>query len=132
MILVLGVSAAVELLLNKDRAARYREAASAADWVIAPDLYVSETANTFWKYHRAGALPLADCLQLAEDGISLIDTFVPAHELWREALAEAARHGHSVYDLVYLTLARRHAGTLVTRDGQMAALANTLGIAVIA
>lgn len=130
MIAVLDVSAAVEILLQKDKSAKFRAQCQEAAWVIAPDLFVSETANVFWKYHLAGVLDREMCLQLASDGLELVDDFVAAQELWKEALAEGIKNERAVYDMFYLVLARRNDATLITNDPSLASLCRKLKIAV--
>ena len=60
-----------------------------------------------------------DNLKKIEEGISLIDEFVPLKENADEAFAEAVRQNHSVYDMFYLTLVRRSAGTLFSLDKKL-------------
>ena len=45
-----------------------------------------------------------------------------------EAFLEAARLDHSVYDLLYLTLARRRAATLFTADRRLVSLCEQTGV----
>lgn len=47
MIAVLDVSAAVEILLQKEKSRKFQTQCQQAAWVIAPDLFVSEIANVF-------------------------------------------------------------------------------------
>ncbi len=56
---------------------------------------------------------------------------IPDGELVTEALAAACRHGQPVYDVLYAVLARRHACSVLTRDGRLIALLGTLGIPAI-
>ncbi|MEI6876144.1 MAG: type II toxin-antitoxin system VapC family toxin [Spirochaetota bacterium] len=120
MIAVLDVSAAIELLLEKEKAPLFKEAIARASWVIAPDLFVSELSNVAWKYCRAKAISHSEAIQLAEDGITLIDDFIPAEELWKEALSEGIKRSHSVYDMLYATLARRNDAVIITNDRGLA------------
>ena len=53
MIVILDVSAAIEILLKKKD--KFSECFEKADWVISPDLFVSEITNVLWKYYRAKA-----------------------------------------------------------------------------
>lgn len=120
MTVVLDVSAAIEILLKKEKSSLFDSTYRNANWVIAPDLYVSELSNALWKYHKAKVLSHEECVQHVEDGIALIDDYFEAKELWKEALSESIKNGHSVYDMYYLVLARRNDATLVTNDGKLA------------
>ncbi len=101
MIVILDVSAAMEILLQREKKEQFEQLYQTASWVIAPDLYVSEIANVLWKYARANLFSQADCLQYTDDGIAMIDDFIDARQLWQEALEAAIMHNHSVYDLLY-------------------------------
>jgi predicted nucleic acid-binding protein len=125
MIAVLDVSAAAELLLKRPCAGQVGDIVTRADWVLAPSLYVAELGNVFWKYHQFHDMPLADCEQFVETGLALPDTFTDDRELQREAFAMACRCEHSVYDMLYLVLARRHAAYLLTMDKRLKRLAES-------
>lgn len=130
MIAVLDTSAAVEILLQKDKSRKFQAQCQQAAWVVAPDLFVSEISNVFWKYHRAGILDGETCAQLAEDGLNLIDDFIEAQDLWKEVLAEGIKNDRAVYDMFYIVLARRNNATLITNDSALASLCRKLKIAV--
>lgn len=131
MIVVLDVSAAVQILLQKEKKDQFASHFHEASWVIAPDLFVSQISNVLWKYHRAGAVTHDECIQLVEDGISMIDDFVEAKELWKEALSEGIKNNSAIYDMFYVVLARRNDAKLITNDGALAALCKKLRIAVV-
>lgn len=130
MISVLDVSGAVEIILQKEKKELFNSKFQESAWVIAPDLYVSELSNVFWKYCRAKAITQAECVQYVEDGINMIDDFMDAKGLWKEALAEGMKNNHSVYDLYYSVLARRNDATLITSDGTLANICKALNISV--
>jgi predicted nucleic acid-binding protein len=87
MIVVLDVSAAIEILLKKEKKELFDTHFQNAKWVIAPDLFVSEISNTLWKYYKAKQLSHEDCIQYVEDGLAMVDDFTEAKDLWKEALA---------------------------------------------
>jgi predicted nucleic acid-binding protein len=120
MIVVLDVSAAIEILLQKEKKEKFDATYKQASWVIAPDLFVSEISNVLWKYYRANLITHEECIQFVEDGISMVDDFIDTQELWKEALGEGIKNRHSIYDMYYPVLARRNDGTLITNDGQLA------------
>ena len=131
MIVVVDVSAAIEILLQKEKKGPFQESCASASLVVAPDLYVSELAKVFWKLCKAKAVTHAQCIQHAEDGIALIDDFIDAEELWKESLAEGIKNAHSVYDMFYMVLARRNDATLLTRDDRLAEICRKQKISVL-
>jgi predicted nucleic acid-binding protein len=90
--------------------------------VVAPDIYVCELTNTIWKYYTAKILTEDDCIQYIQDGISYVDTFIDSREIWREAFSEGIHNGHSIYDMLYMVVARRNGGILITNDSVLAAI----------
>jgi len=130
MICVIDVSAAVEILLLKERGADYKERLANASWVLAPDLFHPEIANVFWKCCRANIVSHEESIQLTEDGISMVDDFTSGGELWKEALGEGIKYKHSIYDMFYTVLARRNDAVLITRDNQLAETASEMKIEV--
>jgi predicted nucleic acid-binding protein len=98
--------------------------------VLAPRLLAAETGNALWKYLRSGSLDPAEAPNRLSEALTLADRFEPDEALIHEALFEAKRWGHPVYDLLYLTLARRHGASLLTQDQRLAGFARELGITV--
>ncbi|WP_089728633.1 type II toxin-antitoxin system VapC family toxin [Candidatus Thiosymbion oneisti] len=131
MRLVLDASAAVRLVMRAEAADKLLEPVSAATVVIAPSLYASEVANALWKYVKAGSLEAETALGRYEEAINLIDDFTPDRELATEALTEAVRYRHPVYDLLYAVLARRTGGALLSMDQRLKTLLDRMGIDTI-
>jgi len=119
MTLILDVSAAIQIILKKDRKEYFSEIYEKSSWVIAPDLYIAEITNVLWKYNKARILSSDECQQYVEDGISLIDDYFQSKDLWKEVLGEGIRYKHSAYDLFYAILARRNSGKLLTNDKEL-------------
>ena len=94
--------------------------------VIAPTLFHSEIANTLWKYVRFGDLDQETALTRYTEAIGLIDVFEADEQLAAEALSTAIRYKHSVYDMLYVIIARRHSCKVLTADKKLAALARQL------
>jgi predicted nucleic acid-binding protein len=117
---VLDTSAAVNLVLNNRHAADLAAKLDETAFVMTPDLFCSEVASALWKYVRAGSLALETAIARFEECIGLISSFVPGRELAHEALAAAARHQCSVYDMMYGVLARRSAALVITMDRSFA------------
>ena len=131
MRLVLDASAAVRLVMRAESAGQVVEHISAASVVAAPSLYGSEVANALWKYVKSGSLELETALERYEEAIDLIDDFTADRELATEALAEAVRYRHPVYDLIYAVLARRTGCALLTMDSRLKALLGQMGIRAV-
>ena len=124
MTAVIDASGAMEILLNKEKADKFHKILYESTLVITPDLYVSELANTLWKYHSAKILTKDECLQLVQQGIKLIDKFISGNEIWEEALSEGIKNKHSVYDMFYMVITRRNSGVLITSDSTLASICN--------
>jgi predicted nucleic acid-binding protein len=122
MIAVIDVSGVMEILLHKEKTDIFNKTLQNAVLVITPDLYVSELANTLWKYHKTKTLSKEQCTLYMQQGIRMINNFVNANEIWEEAFSEGINNNHSVYDMFYMVAARRHAGTLITNDTSLAAV----------
>jgi predicted nucleic acid-binding protein len=131
MILILDVSASIEIILKKEKKALFESHYQSAKWVIAPDLFVPEISNVLWKYYKAKVLTHEECNQYVDDGIKMVDDFIDAKELWKEALGESIKNNHSVYDMFYAVLARRNDGKLITKDDSLAKICRKLKIDVV-
>ena len=130
MIAVIDVSAAIEIILQKQKKDLFKSRYTDASWVLAPDLYVPELSNVLWKYYKANIISHEDCIQYVEDGINMIDDFIDGRDLWKEALGEGIKNNHSIYDMYYLVLTRRNDAVLITNDGPLADICNKLRIDV--
>jgi len=130
-VLVLDCSAAMDAVLKHGRADVFLEAVVQAGRVVSSELFRAEAANVLWKYYRANALNVDQCRTAYEEAVELVDEFEPLAEGSLEALMEATRLGHSVYDRFYLDLARKTGATLVTSDRKLRALAQSERIPVI-
>lgn len=130
MTAVLDASAAVQFVLNGPHAAAVREALETETIVVSPDLYTAEVGNALWKYVRAGQLGIAAATAAITDALELVTHRMASADIAAEALHEAARLGHPVYDLLYFVTTRREAATLVTCDRRLRALATSQGLSV--
>ena len=132
MILILDTSAAIETAMNRPKSIEIKEWITNSDWIAAPDLFVSEATNVYWKYHTFHDMEIETCEQLNALTIELVDGFISAKELYREAFALSCQLGYSVYDCLYLVLARRNNAYLATIDKKMKKAARQLNIKVTA
>ena len=131
MSVVLDASAGIEIVLGRKRAKPIAECITDSDKVISSELYHAEVASALWKYCRGGFIAKEKALRLLDLAIGLVDEYSPIAVNNAEALLEAIRLGHSPYDLLYFTLARRTGSSLLTLDKRLAALAGAEGIETV-
>jgi predicted nucleic acid-binding protein len=129
---VLDASAAVRQVVDPSGAPEIYKLVGQAELVLAPELFVAETANAFWKYLRAGRLTREQCELGLGAALELVDDFVPLEPLASEAFDLAATMGRPVYDVFYLVLARRNGAILATADRQLLHDAAVLGVRTLA
>ena len=122
MICVIDASAAVEIAMKKSGAADLINRIMAADKVIAPTLFHAEVGNVFRKYVQGGHIDEGQALSLYRTAIRIVDEFADIQTLADEAVVEAIRLSHSVYDMFYLILARRNGAKLLTCDKKLQAV----------
>ena len=125
---VLDCSAAMHILLKKEKAELYYEMLYRDSWVLAPDLFRIEMANTLWKYVKAGQMTEDEAQLLLSHGLSFVNQFVDTAQYMREAMHEGIRLNHSVYDMLYFTLARHEVAMLLTCDNRLVKLAASEGV----
>jgi predicted nucleic acid-binding protein len=130
MRVVLDAVAALEVVLQRSRAARFASILEEADVVLAPELFVAEVVNTVWKYHRFEQLALTTCDRLMEAALGLVDALVSCGEVHREAFLLARIARRPAYDMFYLALARREDATILTTDTALRKEAGRQGIRV--
>lgn len=128
MNLVLDASAGIELALGRAGAADLRVMVESAERVYSSELYRIETANTLWKYRRAGLVDRSLAFRLLECCLALVDEFLPLAAQEAEALADAIRFDHPTYDLLYLAIARRTGSCLATLDRKLRDIARREGL----
>lgn len=128
MTVVLDVSAAIQIILKKEKVEFFNNVYKNASWVIAPELYISEITNVLWKYNKSNILTHEECLQYIEDGISLIDDFFTEKDMWKEVLGESIKNNHSAYDMFYAVLARRNDSGLLSNDKELIKIAKKMKI----
>ena len=84
--------------------------------VIAPTLSVTEASNVFWKYQKFSDFPHDKYEKSIDHIFSLPDDYVNELQLYRESFKVDCILDESVYDMIYLVLARRDNATLLTMD----------------
>jgi predicted nucleic acid-binding protein len=132
MIIVIDTSAGIEIVLERSKSTIFNQKILSARKVITSDLYKIEAANVIWKYVKANLLDKNKANKILELTQGLVDEFIDISENNEEAMNESIRTGHSTYDLLYFTLARRYGASLMTLDTKLKELAENSGIDVIA
>jgi len=89
----------------------------------APDLIHAELANIIWKRHRRSEITDSEAADLLADFLHLPLRITPCSDLAQMALQFALQTGCTAYDCLYLALAVRCEGALITSDRR---LVNTL------
>ncbi len=130
MTVVLDASGAVEIALENSRSEQFKEILQGADLIIAPNTFVSEVTNVFWKYRKFSNFSDEICLSGIEFCINLIDDFIDSRELWRESYFEGIRNQSTTYDMFYLVTARRNSGAVISMDKKLNAIAEREGLKI--
>lgn len=131
MTVVLDTCAAYEIIFHGHNYEKYYDILFKADKVIAPSMFDAEVSNVMWKYAKAGFVNEENAKLSITLALQLVDTFTPTSELTYEALHEAIRLNHSVYDMYYMILARRNGATLLTVDEKLKHICLDCGVPVL-
>ncbi|MEB3271966.1 MAG: type II toxin-antitoxin system VapC family toxin [Synechococcus sp.] len=123
---VLDASAAIRVITGDPMATQWLDQLQQAPLVLAPELMLSEVANTLWKLQRGDNLNGLAAHTLLADARDLVDQIEPDRQLQVQALALACHLDHPVHDCLYLALARREAALLLTADQHLQRLAATV------
>lgn len=119
--IVVDASIVVRLLLNREQDAPLRERISREDTLHAPALIDAEVASAVRGLLRAGptvGVSVTRAEEMLEDFSALPSTRYPMLPLLRSALR--LRENFTVYDALYLVLARALDGQLLTSDSKFA------------
>ena len=112
MTIVLHASAAYDLLTE----ANCRDKIAGADDLIAPDLIVPELLNARWNVARSGEA--APTLQRAIDFLERM-RLLPSLPYAADAAGLAEALDHPMYDCLYVAVAQREQGKLLTIDDRL-------------
>ncbi len=96
--------------------------------VISHDFFPVEVGNVFWKHAHAHNITSDEALKLTTEATNLVDEIYPTSDFLHEALREAIRLDHSIYDLLYFVLARREGATVFTLDQKLQKLCLDNGV----
>ena len=89
------------------------------DQLIAPELIISEVGNAVWRRAATGAIEREQATAIPRALTQVLYDVVPVRELIDDAMDIAFAESHTVYDCIYLALARDHSSPLVTADQQL-------------
>ena len=126
--IVLDCSAAMAIVLETEEGAALASLMLEDEKVLSTQLFIAELSSALNKHVKAGDIDSKLAHTLHDQALDLVDEFVDMRENCLEALDEGIRHGHSTYDMFYLTLARRNGATLFTLDRRLIALCERLKI----
>lgn len=97
---------------------------------IAPELMLAEAANVAVKKQRQGVLSSAEAAELVRLMRGMPVRYMSHGDLVVPAAAAAADLGLTVYDSLFLVLARQKAARLFTADDRLARVAGKFGLDV--
>jgi predicted nucleic acid-binding protein len=96
------------------------EAAVRAEAVLlAPELALAEVTQVLHKKERDRRLNRTEADEILEAFLALPVRFIPHRELVPDALALARTYNVSVYDGIFIALAKKHRVGLITADVQL-------------
>ncbi len=87
---------------------------------IAPDMLIPEITGTLTKHVARGALKVAVAGYALAEFLSMHIEFFPSGPLAREAFDLALAHSGTLYDALYVALARRESIPVLTAHGPLA------------
>ncbi|MDR0596813.1 MAG: type II toxin-antitoxin system VapC family toxin [Clostridiales Family XIII bacterium] len=128
MTVVLDASAAAEIAKRSARGVDFVNMLLRSDMVMAPDIYIAEISNVMWKLWLMDKKNSGLYRTMAADCMEYVDEYVAAADIWREAVIEAQTHMHSVYDMLYVVLAKRNDAKLLTSDLKLRGVCAKLGV----
>ncbi len=126
--LIVDASVAAKWLLaeaDSDKAAALFQAWTAERiGLLAPEILPAEVCSALWKRVMRGFLPAGEAVRLQSQFNNLGIPLRPIGELVAVAFDLALRFRHSVYDGLYLALARETGAEFVTADEKLFRLAS--------
>jgi len=113
--LVIDASVAVKWVLSEPES-ELAEALFDEGKLIAPGLWLTESANVLWKYYRRGRLSADEVFERVRALRVLPVETVDDHFLLEIAAGLAVSLDHSIYDCLYLAAATTQNAILVSAD----------------
>ena len=87
--------------------------------LLAPDLIFAEAGDIIWKKHRLNELTRSEAEEITEAIVSLPLKIEASKALLPLAMDVGLAYGITVYDAIYVSLAKIHEATLVTADKKL-------------
>ena len=87
--------------------------------LLAPELLLAEVGQVLRKKERAGVLTREECDEILDAVLALPLEVLPHRPLLVDALALARETGLTVYDALFLVLARSRGADLISADMQL-------------
>lgn len=116
---MVDASVAVKWLVVEEGSADARGLLDAAEELHAPRLLVSEVANAVWRKVRLGQVDRRAASQLLATMSDMPIRWHADETICADAIRLAIAHDRPVYDLMYLALAQRVGGRVVTADQRL-------------
>jgi len=116
MTLVVDASVAIKWMVVEAGNDAARGLFDLPDPLIAPDWLLIEAASTFWKKMKNSELLFIHAERHLEDLPHFFSRIFPSDALIRDAFRLSYAMRHSVYDCLYLALAKREQCRVVTAD----------------
>ena len=126
--IVLDCCAAIEIARRTEIGLAYKNLFFSDEEIIAPSLYQAEVVNVAWKYVHGKALSRTTAHEVMETALALPNRYIPIDDLMVEAFSQGVILDHSIYDMIYMILARRNGATLVTVDKHLQSLCLDNGV----
>ena len=114
--LVVDTSVAAKWFLDEDHREAGRRVLARGSGFSAPELMLIELDNVFWKRVRRGELKPADAAAARKLLKKIPIKYYPDSDLRERAFSLSLATDCAVYDCLYLALALRLSGKLVTAD----------------
>jgi predicted nucleic acid-binding protein len=130
MIVVVDASVAAMWFLPEPRSELAASLLDAPCEIVAPDLLHIEVANAFLKAARRGAIDSTDAAAALARLAAPSVRFEHSGSYAETAFELAERHGGSVYDGVYIALAKALSATIATNDTELAQTARSAAVPV--
>jgi predicted nucleic acid-binding protein len=93
-----------------------------------PDICLTECANVLWKRVRFHGLEEEQAVNLIHEFTALPLTVIPSSLLLASAIRFGVAHQMSVYDAIYIALAKQFGYSLITADQRQSEVAKTANI----
>lgn len=131
MIVVADASAIASILVPEEQSACAERLLIGDYQLVAPDHLNVETYSVFLKSLRRGRLTSEELAGRLADFRRMTIDFVPSSRYLDAALDLAKRGGCSIYDALYIAVAKAQAVPVVTHDRRLAEVARAESVAVI-